>query len=195
MNRTLYLLRHGETDWNALKRLQGHEDIPLNDRGRDQARLAVPVIARLDIDHCYTSDLARAFETAKLCLTHHPVLRDPIPVPDFRERHYGRMSGMTPNEVEQDRAQNPHLYRDYGDRYFPLDGEAPDAFLNRIHTAILTTINRHETPVLIVSHGGVIREIMRSLVQTKDVPQPGNCHLYRLDVQNDGWQINQIWPQ
>ncbi len=65
--RRLFLVRHGETDWNEARRLQGASDIPLNDKGRDQARDAAPVLARIAaVNNIVASDLSRAQETAQI---------------------------------------------------------------------------------------------------------------------------------
>ena len=63
---TLLLVRHGETDWNAEGRLQGHTDTPLNDYGRRQARALADALAGDDFEALYASDLARARETAEI---------------------------------------------------------------------------------------------------------------------------------
>ena len=64
--RRLYLARHGETEWNAIGRLQGHTDVPLNDRGRAQARDLAGAVRKLGIKTIIASDLARARDTAAI---------------------------------------------------------------------------------------------------------------------------------
>jgi 2,3-bisphosphoglycerate-dependent phosphoglycerate mutase len=63
---TLYLVRHGETIWNANRRFQGHRDISLNETGRAQAEIVARAIAPCHLDAIITSDLARAYETADI---------------------------------------------------------------------------------------------------------------------------------
>ena len=64
----LYLVRHGQTDWNKEKRLQGQEDIPLNDFGRHLAKETGIRLRNVRFDLCFSSDLKRALETANLIL-------------------------------------------------------------------------------------------------------------------------------
>ena len=64
----LYIMRHGKTDWNALHKLQGRTDIPLNDEGRLMASKAHEEYKSLNIDVCYCSPLIRAVETAQIVL-------------------------------------------------------------------------------------------------------------------------------
>lgn len=64
----LYIVRHGETDWNRLRRVQGHTDIPLNDYGRHLARETAEGMKDIQIDLAYTSPLRRAEETAEIIL-------------------------------------------------------------------------------------------------------------------------------
>ena len=63
---TLLLVRHGETDWNAERRWQGHADVPLNERGRKQAQRLADSFPGDAVDAIYASDLARARETAEI---------------------------------------------------------------------------------------------------------------------------------
>jgi len=80
----LLLVRHGETDWNAAGRLQGHTDRPLSDHGREQARRLADELAGEDLEAIYASDLARARETAEIVgeRLQLPVVLDP----DLREK-------------------------------------------------------------------------------------------------------------
>ena len=93
---TLLLVRHGETDWNAEGRLQGHTDRPLNDYGRTQARRLAEQLHGDGIAAIYASDLVRARETAEILSERLglPVLLDA----DLRERNWGSWEGLTPDE-------------------------------------------------------------------------------------------------
>src|SRR5438309_4580604 len=159
---TLLLVRHGETDWNAERRWQGHADVPLNERGREQAqRLAdsLPVDA---VDAIYASDLARARETAEILGARlgRPVVVDP----DLREIDVGSREGLTGEEV--------------GDR--PWDGEAHENHGDRILRAVRTIAERHPGQrVAVVSHGGSRRRIQEHLDPQID-DWFGNCCVWAL---------------
>jgi probable phosphoglycerate mutase len=139
---TLLLVRHGETDWNAEGRLQGHTDTPLNDFGRRQARTLADALAREDVDAVYASDLARARETAeilgeRLAL---PVALDP----DLREKDWGSWEGLTAAERET---------------VEPV-GETTEEHRERVLRALRSIARRHPGGrVLVVTHGGCIRRV------------------------------------
>ena len=193
----VYLLRHGETDWNADGRLQGQTDIPLNDQGRAQAHAVSAAVATLDIAACYASDLSRAYETAQISLSRHPAQYIPIPHPALRERHFGVMNGKTHDEIEAHKKAHPDFYIDLDGtgRLFPRDGEDDHTWMARVHSCLIDLPKSHDRPVLLVCHGGIIRQMLRSFAPAVPMFQPGNCHLYRMSRQNDGWQFDQIWPE
>ncbi|MFC4397332.1 MULTISPECIES: histidine phosphatase family protein [Micrococcaceae] len=90
---TFALVRHGQTDWNAERRLQGATDIPLNDVGRGQARDAVAVLAPYEWDAIVSSPLSRAAETADL-IAEGLGLTVSRRVPELTERSFGPAEGM-----------------------------------------------------------------------------------------------------
>ncbi|SLK03172.1 histidine phosphatase family protein [Arthrobacter sp. P2b] len=90
---TFALVRHGQTDWNAERRLQGSTDIPLNDVGRGQARDAVAVLAPYEWDAIVSSPLSRAAETADL-IAEGLGLEVVRRVPELTERSFGPAEGM-----------------------------------------------------------------------------------------------------
>ena len=96
---TILLVRHGETDWNLERRWQGHIDRPLNDVGRAQARALADRLDSEPFAAVYSSDLARARETAEIVAAAHglPVHLDPR----LREADVGEWSGLTADEIER----------------------------------------------------------------------------------------------
>src|SRR5207248_2072590 len=93
---TLLLVRHGETDWNAAGRLQGHTDRPLNDYGRQQARELGDRLAGDRIAAVYASDLVRARETAEILGERLGLVV--VLDPDLREKNWGTWEGLTGDE-------------------------------------------------------------------------------------------------
>ncbi len=155
---TLLLVRHGETDWNAEGKLQGHTDRPLNDFGRQQARL---LAERLEgIDAVYTSDLSRARETAEIVAGRLglPVVVDP----DLREKDWGTWEGLTSDE---------RLGVEY-------EGETTEAHRERVLAAVRRIAERHPGErVLVVTHGGSLRRI-QAAVSGVAMPVIENCGLW-----------------
>jgi broad specificity phosphatase PhoE len=143
---TLLLVRHGETDWNAEHRWQGHADVPLNIRGREQAERLADELAGKRIDAVYASDLSRARETAEILGERLglSVLTDP----DLREIDVGSREGLTGEEV--------------GERAW--DGEGREAHEQRVMRAVRQIVENHPGQhVLVVAHGGCLRRIQEAI--------------------------------
>ena len=92
-------MRHGETDWNLDRRLQGHADRPLNDTGREQARGLAAELAEEELEAVYSSDLSRAQETARIVAGARGL--DVTELPELRERHFGSWEGLTDDEIHE----------------------------------------------------------------------------------------------
>lgn len=154
---TLLLVRHGETDWNAERRWQGHADVPLNERGREQAEALAETLAADRIDAIYTSDLSRARETADILGARLGV---PVVVePDLREIDVGPLEGLTADEA---RAVDG------------WQGEPIEAHSDRVIRALARISEAHPAGrVLAVTHGGSMRRVHERL-QVEHVPV-GNC--------------------
>lgn len=94
----IYLVRHGETDWNAQGRLQGREDIPLNSEGRNQAIACGVALSEAGFTAIYSSPLKRALETAQEIALYHSCKVTPDPA--LTERDFGKLSGKTKEQRE-----------------------------------------------------------------------------------------------
>lgn len=156
---SIILIRHGETAWNAERRLQGHLDIPLNDEGERQAALLAGALARDAIDLIVSSDLSRARQTAQAVagLRGMQVQQDPL----LRERAYGGFEGLLYSEIE---ARFPAAFAAWQARDVdvPLPdgkhrGESFREFFARSTSAILAWGAAHPGKTLaLVAHGGVL---------------------------------------
>jgi 2,3-bisphosphoglycerate-dependent phosphoglycerate mutase len=154
---TLLLVRHGETDWNAAGRLQGHTDRPLSDFGRRQAKQLAEELVNEPLDAIYASDLARARETAEIAGERLglPVVVDP----DLREKDWGNWEGLT--SVERDRVE--------------FVGESTEAHQERILGALRRIAELHPGGrVLIVTHGGSMRRVQTAAMGMA-MPVVENC--------------------
>lgn len=152
--RRLYLARHGETEWNAIGRLQGHTDIPLNEQGRVQALALAAALVGEGIASVVTSDLARAHETGAI-VARTLGLAGPHIVPALRERGFGVFEGLT---REQCLAQYPVAWRAWLDqRDVPEGAESLEDATLRMHRALETLVEDEGGPALVVSHGGIMR--------------------------------------
>jgi alpha-ribazole phosphatase/probable phosphoglycerate mutase len=152
----ILLARHGQSDWNATHRWQGHADRPLTEKGREQARALAARLAHIELDAVYSSDLQRAADTAVEVGAAQGL--DVIERPELREVDVGSWSGLTRAEAEE---QFPRGFARWRDGYPGWeDGESYEAMTTRVLGAVLDIARADEGGrVLIVSHGGPIRAI------------------------------------
>jgi broad specificity phosphatase PhoE len=154
----LLLVRHGESTWNAQSRWQGHADAPLSPFGERQAEDAAERVAEIaTIATVWTSDLARARRTAEIIAARLGV--DEVRAdPRLRERDVGSWSGLTRDEIEE-------RWPGYlAARRSPPDFEGDDEVLTRVRAGLAAAVDGSDPgDVLVVTHGGVIRTVERSL--------------------------------
>jgi len=158
----LCLIRHGETSWNAEKRLQGHTDIPLNSRGALQARQMAQALKDINLtfDVLYTSDLKRAADTANAVVELFGV--DAQVDSTLRERHFGALQGLSISEAPLLRPDiwQAHIARDL--EHELAGGESIQQFALRVQSALDKIQVRHAgKTILIVSHGGTLDMMYR----------------------------------
>jgi len=151
----ILLVRHGETDWNRAKRLQGHLDISLNQEGITQANRLGKSLANESIDIAYSSDLSRAFDTAQAILAQRSI-------PHFidqslRERCYGEIQGMTYAQIEAELPDNHRAWHTRDPDFQPKNGESLRQFYQRVEAGMLQIAKAHfEQTILVVAHGGIL---------------------------------------
>ncbi len=184
----LYLVRHGETEWNAQGRIQGHTDVELSDRGRQQARAVAHRLSGVTFDAVYSSDLSRSRETAQIILGHRPTsLRS---TDRLREYHKGVFEGLTVHEYMR---RYPDLYQAslVNDLDFaPTGGETIRQASLRMAGLVSDLKKEHQDEtVLVVGHGGSLRS---AVVAIMDFPLEanwklamGNCALSVFDIYTD----------
>jgi 2,3-bisphosphoglycerate-dependent phosphoglycerate mutase len=153
---TVYLARHGQSDWNAEARWQGHADRPLTDLGRRQAAELAERLDAVALAAVYSSDLERARATAEAVAV--PRGLAVVALADLREIDVGSWSGLTRAEAER---SFPDAYRRWTDGGQGWDdGETYERMTERVVRAVLGIADRHPgAPVLVVAHGGPIRAL------------------------------------
>jgi len=155
MKMNIYLVRHGETDWNKRLLFQGQTDIPLNRKGLSQAKRIGKEFCGKRIDAVYSSDLMRAVQTAKQIKTVSGFKGKIREEKLFRERHYGKLEGKKYESGLRD--------EDYG-------VENDSSFFKRIKKGFVRVIKAHKTGanIIIVCHGGVVRGLLAVVLEPKN---------------------------
>ena len=154
-----FLVRHGQTDWNARGLLQGHTDVPLNEVGRDQAKRLGERLTGVPLEAAYSSDLLRCSQTMELALDGRDVTV--IHSEKLREQAYGRWEGMSFSAI---RDADPELYtamvEDYTS-FTPPGGEDFRAVEARSQGLATEMMARHPAgDLLIVGHGAALRTLV-----------------------------------
>jgi len=186
----ILLLRHGQTEWNALKKYQGHMDIALNDAGRAQAeKLARYLRCNEKIEAIYCSDLSRSRETAEIIARE---LQLSIQVDErFREIGFGDWEGMTYEEVSR---MYPEEYTKWFNNNLTIKvpgGESIDDLLARTLPSLGDLAQRHAGTVLVVSHGGLIKTLLNHLLGS----ERWDTYLYPASISSLEWDGEEFVPQ
>ncbi|KIJ69133.1 hypothetical protein HYDPIDRAFT_164780 [Hydnomerulius pinastri MD-312] len=169
----LYVVRHGETEWNKTRRIQGQIDVPLNEMGIEQAGLVAKALKDVPFVKAYTSDLQRASKTAEAIIQYHPsvvlerdqairerLIAEPAPLSSPRKQHMGELQGelggwgrkpapsleTTPALIQRCQAWYSRSIAGY--------------MLSRIKEGLP---DRKPQNILVVSHGGWIAVLLSSL--------------------------------
>jgi len=197
VNRTsVFIFRHGETDWNRDHRLQGHSDIPLNPHGADQARDLALRLKSEGIELVLSSDLARALETARAVAreSHAPI----VVLPGLRETALGIAEGLTHDEIRS--RLGADAWRRWASLH-PMDaefafagGESKVAHRHRLFDAMETALLRFpHSRVAVSTHGGALRRILHhidpGLTEPAMIP---NCRVFRFEFDRTArlWELS-----
>jgi broad specificity phosphatase PhoE len=192
MPTTILLIRHGETDWNRDKRYRGGYDVPLNDNGRQHARIAAQAVRSEPIDAAYSSPLCRALETATIVLGPHGLT--PVPHDGLRDIDYGDWTGLPEAEVvrrwPEEHAQwlaNPHTLRIPG-------GDRLVEVYERAFTAMEAIAQQHEGQLVALFAHRVVNKllILGALglgVERFPFILQGNCCINRFTRLEEGYLI------
>ena len=179
-------VRHGETAWNAITRLQGQLDIDLNALGRWQADRAGAALADSALQVIYSSDLCRAHHTAQAIARQCGIAPPDIRThPGLRERCFGRFEGLTYAQVDDLHPEEALRWKQREPAWAPPGGESQTQVFERVHAALSAIAAAHPGEhIAIVTHGGVLDVFYRlatgqgiSAARNWDL---GNCAINRL---------------
>lgn len=187
----ILITRHGQTDWNLLGKLQGQTDIELNDTGRNQAIETGHQIQNKKIDLIITSPLKRAKETAEIInkFFNVPIIEDNR----LMERTYGKSEGLTKEEIQEMKKDNPDVNEvwNYNKNVDFNEIETMKCFCNRIYNFLNDITEKYKNKsVLIVTHGGVTVPVkcyfmnypLENLVDRENIKGLKNCEIIKFSI-------------
>jgi broad specificity phosphatase PhoE len=162
MHTTLYLIRHGVTDWNKQKRYCGYIDVPLSQEGSNQAARLAKRIKSIPIDVVYSSDLKRAVKTARIVFGKIKIKK----IPELQEMNFGVFEGLHQEDILKNHgpAYKKWLINPYKN-HIP-EGESINSFQKRVTAAIkkIVAANRGKN-IAVVCHGGTISVLLTSILK------------------------------
>ena len=191
----IWLIRHGETDWNAEQRLQGWRDIPLNDSGKAQAKSVQRFLEqqRIAFDAVLSSDFQSAIQTAEIAFECSP--ESIICLPQLRERNYGIYEGHPWQSLTQLPDQpEPEINLRNPDLIVP-EGESLLTFNQRIITAFNDiAVQRPNQKLAVIAHGGVIEMVWR-YIQKADLSTPRPYKILNASVNHFAIDQQRHWHE
>ena len=191
LNINFYLIRHGVTDWNITRRFQGHQDVPLNTHGKNQAILTAKELRSINLDRIYTSDLSRAAETARI-IWKEQVNSSLHITKDLREGYGGELEGRVfGSKLGNSEISSLNSLRSMIKNH----GESLDDVFERTMRTFNRIVQSAEngSNIAVVSHGGPIRLFIGFVkgVRHSDVigMKLGNCSITRIRYDDGKWTI------
>lgn len=188
-----YITRHGETEWNTLRKMQGHLDSPLTDMGRQQAQWLSERLKTVEIDYIYSSPSGRAFLTAQEVNVHKNI--DIRTSENFKEIFLANWEGLTQPEIEAFDAERYHNFWYKPEAFVPDGGESFEDVIERAGKEMehLAQVHKGKT-VLIVAHAVVLKSLI-AYVEKKEIkdfwsgPFMNSTCLNLFEKDEQGWKI------
>jgi broad specificity phosphatase PhoE len=197
MSEIFYIIRHGETDWNVAKRLQGHSNIPLNELGKQQALSLSVRASQLKAQILISSDLIRASETARLSFPGVPLLTDKA----LREVNLGDAEGMTRNEILEKWGEE--LWTEWASNEkahwnskFP-GGESRIEMLDRLQSSLHQQLDQNQGRLVVFFSHGLAMRSLAFLLQDQ-LPQDffvENCGVLKLKRTSNKFEVLDYYDQ
>ena len=190
----IILIRHGETEWNSQQRMQGHSNSDLSSLGQAQIQALGQWMKNVPFDHIYSSDSLRAKQTAE-AITQFSGHKLKIDL-RLREKNLGVFEGLTSEEARERHPEVFRLFKTAGSKYVIDEGESTQQLQDRALEIVDEIRIKHlEERVLLVTHGGFIRVVMKhSLGLSLETPTRfliRNTGVFRL-VWEDKWIVSQM---
>lgn len=170
----LYIIRHGQTDWNIAKKIQGRQDIPLNERGHFQAQCLGKAMENRPITAVFSSPQIRAMETAIAVAS--PAGVPVIPVRDLMEINYGVWEGKTEEELLRDDRALYEAWWSHPAETAPPEGESINQVNERCRQAWKEIKPQLTGDAAIVAHGGLLAHFMEQLLGSESVAASTVAH-------------------
>lgn len=186
----LYLTRHGETEWNVEKRLQGWRDSPLTKNGIKRAHLFKKLVADVEFDRIYSSDQKRAVNTAKIIKNNRDI--QILELQELRELGLGNWEGRTLTDIKEEEPKLFDIYVNSPLLYNPSSGETISELFKRVGFALEDIERKGGKNVLVVSHGDTIRAMIVILKNLgidyyKKIPVYPGVSLNIFEKGTNGW--------
>jgi len=191
----LYLIRHGQTEWNKAHRFQGQLDSPLTSGGVRQVEALAKRLQSVPFDAIYSSDLNRAYQTAKIIAKSHG--KETVKDQRLRERCYGIFEGLTRPEINE---KYPEIYQSYIQDAFKFiipGAESSEEIVERTMRCLNELGEKHlRQRILIVSHGGIIGRFLRMVLgiplQTSRQFRVANAGINIFTYRNERWRLETL---
>lgn len=180
----LYLMRHGQTLFNTLHKIQGWCDSPLTEKGQEQARQAGKLLNGIDIDHYYCSTAERSSDTLELVAPKKPYVR----LKGLKERYFSVFEG-------ESESLNPNR-EDYDAVFVKYGGESGEQVANRMVQTLTEVMNKEDHHcVLAVSHAGACMSFLSRYVDVGQVLKGNafsNCAILHFTYENGDFHFIEI---
>lgn len=155
----IYLTRHGETEWNEKKLIQGHTDIPLNTKGKKQAKLLGKQLKNVNFNAVFSSDLLRAEDSAEIIIKEKDMVV--IKTRELRERFFGRFEGKSLGEMRKAFGEVMLVTKEKQKKLEIYDVENDEEIIARLIPFMKKTAKQYiGKKILMVTHGGLLRAFL-----------------------------------
>ncbi len=191
----IYVVRHGQTDWNVKEIVQGHSDIPLNETGKDQARETAELLKDIPFDAIFSSDLSRAVQTAEIVKMERKLAVNASNL--IRERNFGKYEGKLSADY---RAENKEIFarmesmtNEERVKIQVADVENEEVAVSRVITFLREiAVTYADKNVLVVSHGGVMRILLLHLgwANYSEMTTNSIANASFIELESDGVEFN-----